>query len=857
MSAPVDIRVRIGRGGRRPWPAFVIAALLAAVAVVADPYPPYWSGGSGPAIHFAPVAWPAGGSATTNWIPYTRIGSDIADHRDTDSSNGGTSPQSYVNVSSGCTDITEPSVYYAYDSGNQVLFFRWRVQAPPHNFATGPNPGTYGATSPWNSAQWTVFIDTNGDGYRDFAVHLDGSSGSPSASVDRLVSIWSTTRSQSVDYVNDPAIHMLRHNPAAFVDGPSGTDRLLNFHNALSPDASWPNGSGETTWDYGTTRASLLPSSCGEYFIDYQIPLSMLDASGVGGPTITPNTPMSLFFATANSLQNPIQKDAVVNGDFVADPAREVPGGDTITPAGGTIQQPTVTSVTASGCGPTALTANVFDTLNLDRTSTVSSVSFYYYADVNANGSADDGSTWTLAASGAAAASPIGRWTASWNSSALQAGRYLIATRATDSSGNVTWSQFSSQAAVNTFTGGAPNNYPNAIGAQTGSMLNTCGAAPPSIGKSVSPSFVASGGTVTFTISIANTLGVPMTVSSITDAMPAGFGYQSTSGAGTIGAAATSPSAGATGNITWTFAPVSIPAGATRTLIFLATAGTTAGTFTNSVSAATSYGALASGATEVGVGAPSLTINKSASVTAGNPGDAVAYTITYANDSPVNVTNVVVTDVLPAGLTFVSATGGGSYNSGTRTVTWNLGSLAAGSGASSVVLNTTIDNPFSSSAAIPVVNTASIASTETSASSSSVPVYVNAPRAQLVILNSGSAGQTAAGGSITYTISYANMGAAAAAGVTITNPIASGWTFSSATGGGAVHRIESVGRHRHDLGHGTHAGLGSVHGRRDADRVGLHHLLLPAGHDQRRLRRHAEDRAVSYTHLTLPTNREV
>ena len=53
-------------------------------------------------------------------------------------------------------------------------------------------------------------------------------------------------KSQSLDYVNDPAIHLLKHNPAAFVDGPSGTDRLLNFHNTLTPNANWPNGSGET-----------------------------------------------------------------------------------------------------------------------------------------------------------------------------------------------------------------------------------------------------------------------------------------------------------------------------------------------------------------------------------------------------------------------------------------------------------------------------------------------------------------------------------------------------------------------------------------------------------------------------------
>ena len=160
----------------------------------------------------------------------------------------------------------------------------------------------------------------------------------------------------------------------------------------------------------------------------------------------------------------------------------------------------------------------------------------------------------------------------------------------------------------------------------------------------------------------------------------------------------------------------------------------------------------------------------------------MAYTITRdANDSPVNVTNAVITNVLPAGLTFVSATGSGSYNSGTRTVTWTIGSLAAGSGASSVVLNTTIDSPYSTSAAIPVVNTVSIASTEASASSSSASVYVNSPRAQLAIELDGSASQVTAGSNVTFTLSYSNPGAGSASGVTIAEAIPTGWSFVSAT----------------------------------------------------------------------------
>jgi len=281
----------VARAARRPPVlALVVVLMSAAVAVLAHPYPPYWNSGSGAAIHYAPVAWPA----EATWFGYTLDGGAIADKRTSDGSNGGTSPQSYVNVSSGCTDETQPSVYYAFNPGAQVLYFRWRVQAPPHNYATGPSAGSFSAGSPWSSALWTVFIDTNGDGFRDFAVHLDGSSGGPATSVDRLAAFYSTTKSQSLDYINDTRIKLISHNPTAFVDGPSGSDRILNFQGSLTPTPNWPNSSNETVWDYGTTRATLLNTGCGEYFIDYQIPLTMLDATAVGGPLVTANTPMSL-----------------------------------------------------------------------------------------------------------------------------------------------------------------------------------------------------------------------------------------------------------------------------------------------------------------------------------------------------------------------------------------------------------------------------------------------------------------------------------------------------------------------------------------------------------------------------------
>jgi uncharacterized repeat protein (TIGR01451 family) len=54
----------------------------------------------------------------------------------------------------------------------------------------------------------------------------------------------------------------------------------------------------------------------------------------------------------------------------------------------------------------------------------------------------------------------------------------------------------------------------------------------------------------------------------------------------------------------------------------------------------------------------------------------LTYTISVTNFGPSSASGVVVTDSLPATVTFVSATGGGLNNSGV--VNWTLGTLTNG-----------------------------------------------------------------------------------------------------------------------------------------------------------------------------------
>ncbi|MCP4654797.1 MAG: DUF11 domain-containing protein, partial [bacterium] len=416
-------------------------------------------------------------------------------------------------------------------------------------------------------------------------------------------------------------------------------------------------------------------------------------ASPCAGPAMTTDTPFRVFFATANSLNNPLQKDVVLEGEFTpgGDP---IPFGDTLCVTCGTLQQPIVQAATSSGCGPATLSANVVDSLQLGAggtaEETIASVDFYYWDDANGNGLADDGgSSWLWAA--AAASVGFGTWEANWDSTSLGLGQYLIGVRAQDDQGNITWSHLTpAEAAVL----GTPPNYANPTdpGVSWGGFINECGTSP-SATKSASVSEVVAGGTVDFTITVNASLIAALSVSAINDTLPPGWTYASDQG-GTL-VPTTSPIAGASGTITWTFAPAAvIAAGGNGTLIFRATAPALVGTYTNVAEAVTGEGNFATNPAEVGVGAPQLTIAKSVEVAAANPGDTVNYTITYSNDSPVGVTNAVITDILPTGLTFVSATDGGSYDGPSRTITWNVGDLPSGSGTSTVTFTVTVDNPY-------------------------------------------------------------------------------------------------------------------------------------------------------------------
>jgi uncharacterized repeat protein (TIGR01451 family) len=62
----------------------------------------------------------------------------------------------------------------------------------------------------------------------------------------------------------------------------------------------------------------------------------------------------------------------------------------------------------------------------------------------------------------------------------------------------------------------------------------------------------------------------------------------------------------------------------------------------------------------------------------GSAGSTLTYSLAYTNLGPAAASGPTLSDVLPAGVSFVSASSGGTYHAATRTVTWSLGTLANG-----------------------------------------------------------------------------------------------------------------------------------------------------------------------------------
>ncbi|WP_026463392.1 T9SS C-terminal target domain-containing protein [Adhaeribacter aquaticus] len=166
-------------------------------------------------------------------------------------------------------------------------------------------------------------------------------------------------------------------------------------------------------------------------------------------------------------------------------------------------------------------------------------------------------------------------------------------------------------------------------------------------------------------------------------------------------------------------------------------------------------------------------------------GTRITYVITAKNNGPNNATGVLVTDILPEGITFdlsaiTATTGNNTYNP--TTGIWTIGPLA--NGATQV-----LRIPGTINRAGTITNTAVIEGSNQQAdqvpgnnsSTVTIDVNANAPVADLAVVKSVSPGPYNLNTEVTYTLTVTNFGPDAATNVIVTDMLPAGLQYLSYT----------------------------------------------------------------------------
>lgn len=322
---------------------------------------------------------------------------------------------------------------------------------------------------------------------------------------------------------------------------------------------------------------------------------------------------------------------------------------------------------------------------------------------------------------------------------------------------------------------------------------NSTTATDLAITKSATPEPVVPGQLLTYTLGVTNNGPSDVTDATVTDVVPSGLTF--------INATTPSGTTFTNSNGVLTLSLGNLASGASDTITLLFTpnvSSTTAQTLTNTATVTTSAGDTnpannqATATTTVNPASSStatdLAITKTASPEPVVAGQLLTYTLTVSNNGSNGVTDATVTDVLPAGLTFINAStpAGTTFTNVNGVLTFSLGSIAAGASDTITLLVTPSSDV---TAATSITNTATVTSSagdtnpanNQATATSTVNPTSTGTATDLVISKTSSPEPALPGQAVTYTIQVSNAGPNAVTDATVTDVLPSGVTFINAT----------------------------------------------------------------------------
>jgi uncharacterized repeat protein (TIGR01451 family) len=503
------------------------------------------------------------------------------------------------------------------------------------------------------------------------------------------------------------------------------------------------------------------PSSASSVTVTDTLPLGVTFVSATGGGVNTSGVvSWTLGTLASGQISNiTVTVTAPASGSLTNTASVSSPTGDPNST--NNVTAPVITTVTPVadvGLGKTG-SATVLASSNLVYTISVTNFGPSTASSVVVTDTLPLGVTFVSASGGGANNSGVVNWTLG----TLASGQVSNVT--------VTVTAPASGSLTNVAAASSPTGDPNSTNNVTPPVITTVTpVADVGLGKTGSATVLASSNLV-YTISVTNFGPSPANFVVVTDTLPVRVSFVSASGGGVNTSGVVSWSLGtlASGQVSNVTVTVTAPASGSLTNVAAVSSPTGDPNSTNNVTVPviTTVTPVA----DVGIG-------KTGSATVLATSNLV-YTISVTNFGPSSASSVVVTDTLPLGVTFVSATGGGANNSGV--VSWSLGTLASGQVSN---LTVTVTAPASGS----LTNTASV-STPTgdpnSTNNVTAPVITTVAPVADVGLGKTAAANVLASSNLVYTISVTNFGPSSASSVTVTDTLPAAVTFVSASGGGA------------------------------------------------------------------------